>query len=357
MAKKCYVGVVGVARKAKKGYLGIDGLARKIKKAYIGIGGVARPCFGGGKLAYWGSATLSDNRRGAYGAVTAKHALFAGGDDGTTPYFTLVDVFDDSLTQTTTSLGEAKKDHGAESIGGYAIFAGGQYKFGSSYKTSKVYAFDDSLTRTTLTSLSTSTTIGNRNAHVGNYAIFHTGSTNNVYDSSLTRTTIEGFTVSTVGIGVSHKNHALFSSGTEVNVYDASLTHTVTATSRSYTYHAGASNGNHALIGGPTYVEVFDASLTRTDAANLDGLYQYLNAVSLDEHIIFAGGYYSGEDDWGESKAVNAYDASLTKTVQNDLSAGRGEMGVAAIGNFALFCGGRNGSGYDRNTVDIFTVV
>ena len=53
MAKKCYVGVDGVACKVKKGYVGVDGVARKIKRAYIGIGGVARPCWSGGELAYY----------------------------------------------------------------------------------------------------------------------------------------------------------------------------------------------------------------------------------------------------------------------------------------------------------------
>lgn len=47
MAKKCYVGVNGVARKVKKGYVGVDGIARKIKKAYVGVNGVARLCWSG----------------------------------------------------------------------------------------------------------------------------------------------------------------------------------------------------------------------------------------------------------------------------------------------------------------------
>ena len=38
MAKKAYIGVGGVARKAKKIYVGVGSTARKVKKAYIGVG-------------------------------------------------------------------------------------------------------------------------------------------------------------------------------------------------------------------------------------------------------------------------------------------------------------------------------
>ena len=81
MTKGAYVGVGGVARKIKKGYVGVDGKARKIKKAYIGVGGVARPCWGGEELKYYGVVThLSDGRASLAATTVGGYALFGGGD-------------------------------------------------------------------------------------------------------------------------------------------------------------------------------------------------------------------------------------------------------------------------------------
>ena len=48
MAKKAYIGINDVARKAKKMYVGVAGVARQTKKGYIGINGVARLFFENG---------------------------------------------------------------------------------------------------------------------------------------------------------------------------------------------------------------------------------------------------------------------------------------------------------------------
>ena len=118
-----------VARKIKKGYVGVDGKARQIKKAYIGIGGVARPCWnGGGKPTAYGAITaLSVARFAPTGAtVDGKYALFAGGQLSGGNYSDRVDVYDESLTKTTaTVLTAARQDMFSGTIGGRAIFAGG----------------------------------------------------------------------------------------------------------------------------------------------------------------------------------------------------------------------------------------
>lgn len=62
--------VKSVARKIKKMYIGVSGVARKVKKAYIGIGGKARPCWSGGELTYYGTATELSVARYQHAATT-----------------------------------------------------------------------------------------------------------------------------------------------------------------------------------------------------------------------------------------------------------------------------------------------
>ena len=42
MAKRCYIGVNGEAKKAVKGYVGVNGTARKVVKGYVGVNGEAK---------------------------------------------------------------------------------------------------------------------------------------------------------------------------------------------------------------------------------------------------------------------------------------------------------------------------
>ena len=100
MAKKAYIGVGGVARKAKKIYVGVGSTARKVKKAYIGVGGVARPCWTGGELAYYGTATaLSAARHQLAGASVGNYAVFAGGATSASASVSTVNAYDTSLTR------------------------------------------------------------------------------------------------------------------------------------------------------------------------------------------------------------------------------------------------------------------
>ena len=80
MAKKAYIGIDNKARKVKKMYIGVDGVARKIKKAYIGVGGVARPCFGGGELVRYGTASRLGWARDSLAATAVGDYAIFGGD-------------------------------------------------------------------------------------------------------------------------------------------------------------------------------------------------------------------------------------------------------------------------------------
>lgn len=189
----CYKQIVydnGKACKIKKGYIGINGVARKIKKAYIGVGGVARPCWGGGVLAYYGTATNFNKRRDKLAATTiGDYALFAGGGfkENSRAY---VDAYNGSLTHSiATELSVGRRALAATTVGNYALFAGGRKQNDTTSEVVDVYNM--SLTRMTAANLSdprytlAATTIGD-------YALFGGGYVQSdivdVYDNSLTHT-------------------------------------------------------------------------------------------------------------------------------------------------------------------------
>ena len=124
MAKACYVGVDGKARKIKKIYTGVSGVARKVKKGYVGVGGVARPFYSAEpELAYYGKATDLSVRHGDLAATTVgNYALFGGGRQ----YSTTVDAYSDTLVRSTpTSLSIERYALAATTVGNYALFGGG----------------------------------------------------------------------------------------------------------------------------------------------------------------------------------------------------------------------------------------
>lgn len=47
MAKKCYVGVNGIAKNVKKMYVGVNGVPKKVLKGYVGVNGVPKLFFDG----------------------------------------------------------------------------------------------------------------------------------------------------------------------------------------------------------------------------------------------------------------------------------------------------------------------
>ena len=372
MAKKIYIGVDGTSRKIKKGYIGVDGVARKIKKAYIGVGGVARPCFSGGELAYYGeltSRTIYSND----GAATAvgDYAIFAGGDMNNVYAVSGVYL---SVTYTEKALYYKVEGLAATTVGNYAIFAGGYSEDSKTYR-SVMNAYDRSLTRT-YTEYSLVAAVSDLAATTtGNYAIFAGGYNNNIgcsgrttyYNASLTRsigtdmtTARSKLAATTVG------NYAIFAGGKKdnagncvaaVEAYDKSLVHSSLSNGLSYAKEGlvAAAVGNYALFAGgadskTTYrgVDVYDTSLIRSKTASLlsdakwDGA-----ATSLGDYALFAGGYkniYTSVYNAEESATVDAYDSSLTKTTQHELSAATSWLSAASVGNYAIFAGGFNGS-------------
>ena len=157
------------------------------------------------------TTSLSQARGGLAAAAVGGYMLFAGGDSYATPNgvhqvsnyqprtpSAVVDAFNASLTRTTaTSLSVARYDLAATTIGGYALFGGGNTSTGGKNApaaSAVVDVYNASLTRTTATALSgaryelAATTVGDYALFGGGYNTSNWG-TVDVYDTSLTRTT------------------------------------------------------------------------------------------------------------------------------------------------------------------------
>ena len=196
------------------------------------------------------------------------YALFGGGvsyDANSIPtywHYSTLDAYDIALTRTApTELSSAGRSIAATNVGNYALFAGG---YNNSYNVdapyiSNVDVYDTSLTRTTTLSLSTARIV-NAATHVGNYALFSGGNNGyiDVYDTSLTHTTPISLSVARRSIAATHfGNYALFGGGYNssfskiVDVYDESLTKTITTELSVGRQRLAATHiGNYALFGG-----------------------------------------------------------------------------------------------------------
>lgn len=388
----CFGGASGpssAARKIKKGYIGIENVARKIKKAYIGIGGVARPCWSGGELTYYGTITpLSQGRYGADGAAVGNYALIGGGVVRfSNTWSDAMDAYDTSLTRSLPTAHDHREYYSAASVGDYAVFAGGKQ---SSNYYNTAFSYNKSLTKQSLTSLS-SARYDMAATSFGKYALFAGGLAKSSqrytyvdsYDTSLTRTLSANLSVARAKMAATTVgNYAIFAGGITsaytsgitnvVNAYDSSFTRTIpTALSESKYECAATTIGNYALIGGgqvydssigtfyTSKVDVYDASLTKTMAGDLSSNAAYNGATTVGEYALFAGGLLYDDYDYFDGlfyDTVDAYDASLTKSVQNKLSVPRGEPVAVTVGDFAIFAGGRLESNYGSDAVDVFTV-
>lgn len=335
MAKKGYVGIDNIARKIKKSYVGINNIARKIKKAYIGIGGVARPCLGAGEVEYYGQITPLSVVRGAVAAQTiGNYALFAGG------YYTAYDSYGEELL---------------------------------CYPQNTVDTYNQSLTRGA-SSLSTGT-YGMKTTTSGNYALFIGGFTqysNNACGHVYTR--IEGYSSDLVHVGVpatimympvcaTTGSNAIFMGGYypggsewsyTVQSLSSSLVMTNLPDIASKTREGvGATINGCALLSGSYYVGdgetrtclyCYNSSLTRTQ---LDTIGYMDGAVSTPNHAIF---YHSASNMLGGNYTY-AFDKSLTKTqVLSLLNEPKTGAATASLGGYALIGGGANNSGAS-NTV------
>lgn len=350
-------------------------VARRIKKAYVGIGGVARPCWSGGEPTYYGAITSLSASRARHAATTVgDYALFGGGQN--TALQSRVDAYSPSLTRTSaTNLSRARRWLTAAAVGEYALFAGGSNLSITRYTT--VDGYDSSLTKVSSVPDITSSRHCLAATSVGNYALFGGGrasssdiSTVNAYNTSLTRTTLTALstarydlTATTVG------NYALFGGGyasesmDTVDAYDNSLTMIIpTVLSSPRQKPAATTVGNYALFGGgwnsrqlnpvSDTVDAYDTSLTRTNPTALSVARYMLAAITIADCALFAG----GRDSDASLVTVDAYDTSLTRSNPTALNVARFELVAATVGNYALFSGGCPAEDNYTDVVEAYTI-
>lgn len=188
---------------------------------------------------------LSVARYDLVATTVGGYALFAGGN----PASSVVDSYTSTLVRNTaTSLSVARYDLAATTVGNYALFAGGR----SQSNSSVVDAYNATLVRSTATNLS-SIMYNSAATTVGSYAIFAGNNTVNAYNSSLVRSTLEdesnlknNLAATTIG------DYGIFRSNVTIG-YNSSLVKTVlTEVEGSRGSLAAATVGNYALFAGGT---------------------------------------------------------------------------------------------------------
>lgn len=358
-----------------------QGLAQQVEELAGQVGQIEEEVPNAGKIIFedyynadileWKHETPERLSSGWYpaGASVGSYALFAGGRWSTSTENDAVDAYNASLTRSTpTELSEARYELAGASVGNFALFAGG-----ATYSTASgermldtVDAYNSSLTRSTPTALSMKR-FRFAGASVGGYALFAGGEeeiigagglatsrrsdTVDAYNGSLTRSTPTALSQARERLaGASVGNYAVFAGGGEgandfntVDAYNASLTRTTpTELSVARSYLAGASVGNFALFaGGGDTVDAYNASLTRnTPTALSQSRLSPAGASIGSDYALFAGGKNNSSSQADPYAAVDAYDTSLTRSILPELDSADSGMASASVGSYALFGGG-----------------
>ena len=179
----------------------------------------------------------------------------------------------------------------ASKVGTKALFAGGRYKYGSSYIGSTVVDVYDEATKITSASLSEGST-SMLSSYNDSYALFGGGNTHPSGNSDYT---------------------------TVVYAFNSSLTRTnPTALSTARGTGNGGQVGEYAMIAGGSSawsvfnsVEAYDSSLTRSTPSPLSIARSYFGKANVGDYILFAGGESgSGTSYFEEVANIDAYDSS-----------------------------------------------
>ena len=323
MARAIHPGIDGTARKLKRPYVGVNGVARKVKKAYIGVNGQARLCYSA-ELEYYNTATdLNGARRGLAAATVGGYALFAGGEDNNNSAVTTVEAYDRNLTRTLPAAMQYAKSYlAAATVGGYALFGG---ETSDSKRLATVDAYNAALTQVQAPDLTYDSYTDRYHlaaATVGGYALFAGGGRRSEYQT---------------------KND---SCGL-VDAYNASLTRTTASRlSQERKKLAATTVGNYALFGGgiETYrdsddssnhtqpyntVDVYNSALTKMTNLNLS-TDMYDNAAAyVGDYAIFVSGSYT--------KKASCFNSSLTRTLVEGLTYGNDKPTGVSAEEYALF--------------------
>ncbi len=223
-----------------------------------------------------------------------------------------------------TPLSVARKKGNGVSTGNFALYGGGLSADERTYYDT-VDAYDGQLVRTTPQPLMTrACEVGS--AMAGEVAIFAGGETSlshdeasaTAYSQDLTRSAIPQFSAGWFSCGgaVSNGRCAVFGSG-ETKYPSYYITDTVKA---------------------------IDEMLTVTYPIKFTSARRYYAAANAGGTVLFAGGLVGASLDGSYSGSVEAYGPDLEKLSANALPIAVSLHGAAEAGNYAVFCGGYDGS-------------
>ena len=395
MAKKVYIGVGSKARKVKKIYFGVGGKARKVKKAYIGVGGKARLFWSGGEISYYGVADPLEEACVIGGATSVgNYALFVGGAYQSKADSSKSCAYSTSLTrQSIENAYNSGIERGAARAGNYAIFAGGIANNFTDSIHDDITAYDSSLSRMAyIQGYNKEAWYGLSGCSIGNYAIFSGGKYKWSESSSSSYYGTNAFAISsslviTPSIGFKGGNasavageYAIYLGGlvssshykSDINAVNDSLTViTLTETISAGRNNIGAASaGDYAIFAGGTgpdsgfsinddssgyrnEVEVINKSLTKSIASPLTVSRSNMGAATLGDFALFAGGQTATRS---VTNVVEVYDSSLTLTKNTSLTSSRRYIASTTLGDFALFAGGEIPYSTNYDTVNVYTV-
>lgn len=296
-----------------------------------------------------------------------EYAIFAGGINGS-GNSNVVNAYNSLLVRSSpTVLSSARANLASANVKDYILFGGG---------TNVVDAYNVSLTHTVPTALSANLS-NTGGAKVGNYALFAGGlngtvgsSVVNAYNNSLTRTIITSLdNEEKYVIGANVYNYAIFASNNfdstgAVCSYNRSLTkRVISSLSRARIYMASASakinNSDLAIFAGGALdargssvvnnMDVYDYSLTHITTASLRQARYQLAGTSIDNYIVFGGGYNGSSN----VTTLDVFSGGLTSSTPNiSLSTGRCRLAAATVGDFDIVFAGGYSSSY-KDIVDI----
>ena len=234
---------------------------------------------------------------------------------------------------TITELDSVKTNISATSVGNYALFAGG---YASTTDYSVVEVYNKSLTKSSvITDAITNARQDMGTTTVGDYALFAGGHYTNSKGSATRSNVVDAYSSSLVK-----------STPTALSAVRQNISATTVG---NYALFAGGRNSSSSINDSVCVntVDAYSASLTRTIPSSLGHSAVHMGATTVGNYALFAGGKNSNIH-----ADVYAYDTSLTRTIlSSKLPYGLMYMGATSVGNYALFAGGYNDS---NNVSDVY---
>lgn len=250
--------------------------------------------------------------------------------------------------------------HGASTgnIGDYLLIGGGK-RFSSNLLS--VETFDKSRTKGVAEDFDVDKHTTGFSVNTSNHVIFLGGSNTDygdVYDDALTKTNLGySFSMMTYGEGGSLNGKAFVFDGyaKTLTIIDDALTRTAGGTTSVQQDAVAVSMEKHIVIAGGQYgailknVYAVDSAGTERSLADLDNTKIFFSGVYTGSHAIFGGGATYNLEYF---KDVAAYDETLTKIPLSPLTNPKQSLGGTRLGKRAIFAGGFS---YGNNVVTTYS--